>query len=383
MNKSNKSVTILGSTGSIGKGALEAAEKCGFSVDAIACGSNARLAEEQIRKYHPRFIAVADEAAAAELSRSIRDLQVHMFAGPCGICEMIEELSSDICIHAISGFAGLRPALAALKRFPRIGLANKETIVAAGALVMQEAARTGCEIIPVDSEHSAIFQCLKNEKRSMVRRILLTCSGGPFFGRTSEELSHVTPEEALGHPTWKMGAKITVDSATLMNKGLEIIEAMHLFGMPPEKIEVIIHRESIIHSMVEYNDSAVIAQLGASDMRLPIQYAMTYPNRSESLCPPIDFFTLGRLTFHRPDRDTFPLLALAERTASAGGILPCVMNAANEEAVALFLARKISFTDIFHIVEQVVDRYPNINAPTLFEIEEANRRARDIVASLL
>ena len=323
-------------------------------MDAIAFGSNVRLGEEQIRAFRPKYAAIGDEIAAKSLRIAVRDTDTTVLSGRDCICEMIEALSSDVCINALSGFAGLRPTLAAVRRFPRIGLANKETIVAAGELVMAAAVKNGCEIIPVDSEHSAIFQCLAGKKSADIRRILLTCSGGPFFGMTRDELCEVTVERALGHPTWKMGAKITVDCATLMNKGLEVIEAMRLFDISPDKIEVVVHRESIIHSMVEYNDKAVIAQLGASDMRLPIQYAITYPERLDSSCEPLDFAKLGKLTFFEPDRKAFPLLALAEETAEAGGILPCVMNAANEEAVALFLNRKIRFTDIFDIVENTV-----------------------------
>lgn len=241
---------------------------------------------------------------------------------------------------------------------------------------MQKAKEHHCEIIPVDSEHSAIFQCLQGERREEVKKILLTCSGGPFFGKKAEDLKNISVEQALGHPTWKMGAKITVDCATLMNKGLEVIEAMHLFHMSPDKIEVLIHRESIIHSMVEYNDNAVIAQLGTSDMRLPIQYAITYPNRIASPCEPLDLTKIAKLSFYMPDRKTFPLLALAEKTAVEGGILPCVMNAANEEAVSLFLNKKIGFTDIFSLVSDTVAHYKNIAEPTLKEIENANRDVR-------
>jgi len=269
--------------------------------------------------------------------------------------------------------------LTAIERFPRLGLANKETIVAAGTLVKQSATKNNCEIIPVDSEHSAIFQCLEGNKNKTVRRILLTCSGGPFFGKKMEDLKNVTVSDALGHPTWKMGAKITIDSATLMNKGLELIEAMHLFDVSPEQIEVLIHRESIIHSMVEYNDKAVIAQLGVSDMCLPIQYAITYPNRMESPCEALDFFKIGKLTFFEPDRENFPLLALAEKTAQAGGLLPCVMNAANEEAVSLFLDGKISFTDIFDLVYETVENYRNPSEFELSDIIKANFATRELV----
>lgn len=374
-----KHITVLGSTGSIGTQALSVAEFADYAVDAIALSSNIKLGEEQIRKFKPEFVAVNNEKAACELRTRISDTETKVISGKNCVCEMLENLNSDVCINAISGFDGLLPTLSAIQKFPRIGLANKETIVAAGELVKQSALENHCEIIPVDSEHSAIFQCLEGNRNRSVRRILLTCSGGPFFGAKREQLKNVTVAEALGHPTWKMGAKITIDSATLMNKGLELIEAMHLFHVSPEKIEVIIHRESIIHSMVEYNDKAVIAQLGVSDMRLPIQYAITYPDRLDSPCEPLDFFKIGNLTFYEPDRETFPLLALAEKTAKAGGLLPCVMNAANEEAVALFLNGKISFTDISDLVSETVENYQNISNFTISDVIEANFKTRELV----
>lgn len=371
-----KRITVLGSTGSVGTQALDVALCGDYTVDALAFGSNIKLGEEQIRRFHPRFVAIDNEDVANKLRISIADTNTKLFVGKESVCEMIENLDSDVCINAISGFAGLRPTLAAIRRFPRIGLANKETIVAAGNIVMHEAQEHHCEIIPVDSEHSAIFQCLRGENHRDVKRILLTCSGGPFFGKTADEIKDVTVERALGHPTWKMGAKITIDCATLMNKGLEVIEAMHLFAVDADKIKVVIHRESIIHSMVEYNDNAVIAQLGVSDMRLPIQYAVTYPNRVLSPCEPLDLVKISKLSFYEPDKKTFPLLALAEKTARAGGILPCVMNAANEEAVSLFLNRKIGFTDIFTLVTKTVESFENVVSPTLNKIEEVNQMVR-------
>lgn len=374
-----KHITVLGSTGSIGTQALHVAEFADYAVDAIAFSSNIKLGEEQIRKFKPKFVAVNSETAAAELKTKISDTKTKIISGTNCVCEMLENLESDVCINAISGFDGLVPTLTAIKKFPRIGLANKETIVAAGELVKKSALENHCEIIPVDSEHSAIFQCLDGNRNKTIRRILLTCSGGPFFGFKKEQLKNVTVADALGHPTWKMGAKITIDSATLMNKGLELIEAMHLFNVSPEKIEVIIHRESIIHSMVEYNDKAVIAQLGVSDMCLPIQYAVTYPDRMDSPCEALDFFKIGKLTFYKPDRETFPLLALAEKTAKIGGLLPCVMNAANEEAVALFLNGKISFTDISDLVYETVENYRNLSDFTLSDIIEANFTTRELV----
>ena len=378
-----KHITVLGSTGSIGTQALDVASFGGYTVDALAFGKSGKLGEEQIRRYQPKYAAVGDEKTAAELKLSVADTNTKILTGPDCVPEMIEALSSDVCINAISGFAGLRPTLAAIKKFPRIGLANKETIVAAGEIVMKSAKENGCEIIPVDSEHSAIFQCLQGNRDAEIRRILLTCSGGPFFGKKGEELKDVTVARALGHPTWKMGAKITIDCATLMNKGLELIEAMHLFNTDPDKIEVVIHRESIIHSMVEYTDKGVIAQLGTSDMRLPIQYAVTYPDRLESPTEPINFAKLGKLSFYEPDREAFPLLALAERVAKVGGTLPCIMNAANEEAVALFLNEKIGFTDISTLVEKTVDSYESIQNPSLSDIETVNIEARAFVRNLV
>ena len=374
-----KHITVLGSTGSIGTQALQVAEFADYTVDAIAFGSNVKLGEEQIRKFKPKFVSVNNENAAADLRTRVADMDTQIISGKDCVCEMLEHLNSDTCINAISGFDGLLPTLSAIKKFPRLGLANKETIVAAGSLVKRSAKEHGCEIIPVDSEHSAIFQCLEGNRGKTVRRILLTCSGGPFFGMKKEALKNVTVAEALGHPTWKMGAKITIDSATLMNKGLELIEAMHLFDVSPDKIEVIIHRESIIHSMVEYNDKAVIAQLGVSSMCLPIQYAITYPDRMDSPCEALDFFKIGKLTFFEPDREAFPLLALAEQTAKAGGLLPCVMNAANEEAVALFLNGKISFTEIADLVSETVNQYRNPSEFGLSDIIEANFKTRELV----
>ena len=374
-----KHITVLGSTGSIGTQALDVADFSDYSVDALAFGSNIKFGEEQIRKFTPRFVAVSDKKAADLLRIAVADTSTTIIDGEDCVCKMIPELKSDVCINAISGFNGLKPTLQAIKQFDRIGLANKETIVAAGEIVKKYAAENNCEIIPVDSEHSAIFQCLAGNKRKEIRRILLTCSGGPFFGATQERLKKVTVDDALGHPTWKMGAKITIDSATLMNKGLEFIEAMHLFDVTPDKIEVVIHRESIIHSMVEYNDRAILAQLGVSDMRIPIQYAVTYPERIESPSEPIDFFKIGKLTFFEPDRTAFPLLALAEKTANKGGILPCVMNAANEEAVAMFLKGKISFTEISDLVCEITENYQNKKDFTLSDIEEANILARELV----
>ena len=376
-----KSITLLGSTGSIGVQALDVAAFHGMNIEALCFGSNIKLGEAQVRKFSPRFCAVFDEKAALDLKTRIADTETEIFCGTDGICEMTEAAGSDICLNAISGFAGLLPTMSAVKSCRRIALANKETLVAAGDIVMGAAKEHGCEIVPVDSEHSAIFQCLQAGKRDEVKRLILTCSGGAFFGYTKEKLATVTREQALGHPTWNMGAKITIDCATLMNKGLELIEAMHLFSVPASKTDIVIHRESIIHSMVEYIDNTVMAQLGSHDMRLPIQYALTYPDRAEAAGERLNLVGLGRLSFFSPDYETFPLLGLARRMAEAGGNMPCVMNAANEEAVGLFLSGRILFPEIPELVMRVCEETARIEKPSLSDIIEENMRARALTAN--
>lgn len=376
-----KSITLLGSTGSIGVQALDVAAFHGMNIEALCFGSNIKLGEAQVRKFSPRFCAVFDEKAALDLKTRIADTETEIFCGTDGICEMTEAAGSDICLNAISGFAGLLPTMSAVKSCRRIALANKETLVAAGDIVMGAAKEHGCEIVPVDSEHSAIFQCLQAGKRDEVKRLILTCSGGAFFGYTKEKLATVTREQALGHPTWNMGAKITIDCATLMNKGLELIEAMHLFSVPASKTDIVIHRESIIHSMVEYIDNTVMAQLGSHDMRLPIQYALTYPDRAEAAGERLDLVGLGRLSFFSPDYETFPLLGLARRMAEAGGNMPCVMNAANEEAVGLFLSGRILFSEIPELVMRVCEETARIEKPSLSDIIEENMCARALTAN--
>ena len=376
-----KSITLLGSTGSIGVQALEVAAFHGMNIEALCFGSNIKLGEAQVRKFSPRFCAVFDEKAALDLKTRIADTETEIFCGTDGICEMTEAAGSDICLNAISGFAGLLPTMSAVKSCRRIALANKETLVAAGDIVMGAAKEHGCEIVPIDSEHSAIFQCLQAGKRDEVKRLILTCSGGAFFGYTKEKLATVTREQALGHPTWNMGAKITIDCATLMNKGLELIEAMHLFSVPASKTDIVIHRESIIHSMVEYIDNTVMAQLGSHDMRLPIQYALTYPDRAEAAGERLDLVGLGRLSFFSPDYETFPLLGLARHMAEAGGNMPCVMNAANEEAVGLFLSGRILFPEIPELLMRVCEETARIEKPSLSDIIEENMRARALTAN--
>ena len=349
-----KNIAVLGSTGSVGEQALDVAAKQGFRVSAISANKNFLRVEEQARKFKVSAVAMADEAAAKELKTRLADTSVRVFGGESGICEMIGAEKRDCTVNSIIGEAGLLPTLAVIDSGSRLALANKESLVVAGEIVMARAREKGVEIIPVDSEHSAIFQCLKAGKDKEVKRILLTASGGPFFGRTREELKDIRVEQALAHPTWSMGAKITIDSATLMNKGFEVIEAVHLFGVPAERIQVTVHRESIIHSMVEYIDNSVIAQMSVPDMRLCAQYAVTYPDRCEAVIDQLDLFSIAKLTFAKPDTETFSLLACAIECIGKGGALPAVLNAANEVAVAEFLKGNIGFYTITESVTDVV-----------------------------
>ncbi len=351
------SVAILGSTGSVGRQALEVAAYHHIPVDLISANASLSLLEEQVRAFHPRLCAVADERAAADLRTRIADTGTRVLAGQAGILAGIEETNAPVVVNSILGEAGLMPTLAVIDAGRRLALANKESLVVAGREVMRRASEKGVEILPVDSEHCAIFQCLQAGRKNEVRRLWLTASGGPFFGYSRERLSRVTRAETLAHPTWQMGAKITVDSATLMNKGFELIEAACLFGLPAEAVTVVVQRQSIIHSMVEYIDNTVIAQLSVPDMRDCVQYALTYPARAAGLTPPLDFFSLGSLTFDRPDGETFPLLPLAARAYALGGAVPAVLNAANEEAVAAFLADRLHLTDIFDVVCETVEAY--------------------------
>lgn len=348
-------VAVLGSTGSVGRQALDVARFHGTPVDFISARSSLSLLEEQIREFHPRFCAVADEHAARDLRARVRDTQTAVLSGCDGILDGIARTSAVTVVNAILGEAGLRPTLAVIESGKRLALANKESLVIDGEEVMRRVRETGTELLPVDSEHSAIFQCLQAGQHKEVKSLLLTASGGPFFGYTRAQLESVDRAKTLAHPTWQMGAKITVDSATLMNKGFELIEAAHLFGVPAERVTVVVQRQSIIHSMVEYIDNTVIAQMSMPDMRDCVQYALTYPGRAPGLTPPLDFFSLGRVTFDRPDEETFRLLPLARRAFSLGGAVPAVLNAANEEAVAAFLADKIRLTDIMDVVERVVE----------------------------
>ena len=372
----SKRIAVLGSTGSIGRQSLDVIAACGMSVAALTANSSAERMEEQARQFKPELVALVDEKAAADLRVRLADTNVRVAGGMSGLLEAAAIPSADTVITSVVGMGGLRPTLAAIREGKRIALANKETLVCAGELVLEEARDYGAQILPVDSEHSALFQSLEGNDPREVKRLILTCSGGPFYGKKAEELEHVTREDALRHPNWSMGAKITVDSATLMNKGLEFIEAMHLYHMPPEKISVLIHRESIIHSLVEYCDNAMIAQLGSPDMRLPIQYALTWPKRIPGPAAPLDLWRCGGLTFGTPDTDTFRCLALAYEAARMGGTAGAILNGANEAAVAQFLAGRIGFLDIARRVERAMERVAVVQEPGLEDILNADQEAR-------
>lgn len=376
-----KCVSILGSTGSIGRQSLDVIENLKeIQVAALTAGTNVQLMAQQCRQFHPQLAVMATREAAQELQAALTGEKTQVAWGEDGLIAAATIPGADCVITAVVGMVGLKPTLAAIRAGKRIGLANKETLVCAGELVMAEAEECGAEIVPVDSEHSAIFQCLMGcTDRREVKKILLTCSGGPFFDMDAADLKYVTKADALRHPNWKMGPKITVDCATLMNKGLEVIEAMRLYRVPLEQVEVLVHRQSIVHSLVEFTDGAVMAQLGAPDMRLPIQLALTYPQRMESPAPKLDLTQCAALTFCHPDLEKFPCLALAMQCAKRGGTACPAMNGANEEAVALFLADKIGFYDIYRLVAQAVEQVPFLQNPTLEEILEADHLARQAV----
>ena len=378
-----KCVSILGSTGSIGRQSLDIISRLPeIRVAALTAGTSVEMMAQQCRQFQPSLAVMATEEAAAALRAELSDMAIRISWGEAGLIEAASLEEVDCVITAVVGMVGLKPTLAAIRAKKRIGLANKETLVCAGEIVMAEAEKYGCEIIPVDSEHSAIFQCLMGSgERKEVKRLILTCSGGPFFGKTREELQQVTKADALKHPNWKMGAKITIDCATLMNKGLEVIEAMRLYRMPLEQVSVVIHRQSIVHSMVEFVDGAVMAQMGAPDMRLPIQLALTYPERAECPVDGLDLLTCGALTFSAPDLENFPCLQLAFDCAKKGGTACPAMNGANEEAVAMFLRDEIGFYDIYDLVSRAVDAVPFVENPTLDQVLEADRLARQAVRS--
>lgn len=377
----SKTIAILGATGSVGLQAADVAGFRGYRVDFMSANRDFAVMENLVRKFSPRAVAMADTASARELSVRIADTDTKVLSGTEGISEGIFSSGSETVVNSIIGEAGLIPTLDVIKSGKRLALANKESLVIAGDIVMGKAREHGVEILPVDSEHSAIFQSLKSGRQSEIKKILLTASGGPFFNKSRAELADVTLADTLAHPTWKMGKKITVDSATLMNKGFEIIEAVHLFGVPADKVEVIVHRESILHSAVEYIDNTVIGEFSVPDMRMCVQYAVDYPERCESASGELDLCALGKLTFREPDYDAFPLLALAKRAVAMGGAMPAVLNAADEVAVAAFLSEKLSFLGICEVVQTVFDKLSDrVAENTLDGIIAADRDARKLAA---
>lgn len=377
-----KKIAILGSTGSIGTQTLEVARENGdLQITALAAGNNIELLEKQIREFHPGLVAVWKEEKAKELKDRVKDLDVKVVCGMDGLLEVATEPSSEILVTAIVGMIGIRPTIAAMKAGKDIALANKETLVTAGHIIIPLAKECNVQILPVDSEHSAIFQCLNGEHRSQLKKILLTASGGPFRGKKKEELKHVQVEDALKHPNWSMGRKITIDSATLVNKGLEMMEARWLFGVEPKDIQIVVQPKSIIHSMVEFIDGAVIAQLGTPDMKLPIQYALYYPDRKYLPGDRLDFWSLNQITFEKPDMENFPGLKLAFDAAAAGGSMPTVYNAANERAVAKFLDRKIGFLDIPEIISECMAAHKVVETPTVEQILQTEAATYDMIES--
>ncbi len=379
-----KTIALLGSTGSIGRQTLQVARELKLRVAALAAGSSVELLEAQAREFSPRLAVLYDKDAAAELRQRLRDTDIEVLAGPEGLLAAAQAEEADTVVTAVVGSVGLEPTLAAIRLGRRIALANKETLVCAGELVMAAARECGADIVPVDSEHSAIFQCLQGcADRREIKRLILTCSGGPFFGKRYEELEHMTPADALKHPNWSMGAKITIDSATLMNKGLEVIEAMRLYGLPLEQVDAVIHRQSVIHSLVEFRDGALLAQLGTPDMKLPIRYSMTWPERAASPEEPLDLLKCGALTFDAIDETAFRCFALARQCAKEGGTACATLNAANEEAVWAFLRGETGFNGIHRAVETALDRATVKYRPSLADILEADRLARETARAVL
>lgn len=372
----NKKIAILGSTGSVGKQSIEVARLHNINIDLLASCSSVDEIEKQAREFLPKYCVLTNEKSASELKIKLKDTDVKVYGGEKNLLSIIEESCAETAINAISGFSGLSPAIACARSGKRIAMSNKEAIVIAYKFLKEEIDKNKAEFIPVDSEHSAIFQCLQGRANNEIKRIILTSSGGPFRHKSREELSKYTSKDALAHPTWKMGAKITVDSASLMNKGFEVIEAVRLFNVSPDQIKVVVHPQSIMHSAVEYTDNSVIAQMGAPDMRTCVQYAITYPDRVNSYAEPLDFAKLSSLTFEDPDIDTFSLLSLAFYSIEQDGIIPTVLNASDEIAVKYFLEDKIKFTDIFDVVENIVHNYKNIVNPSLEDILNADKEAR-------
>lgn len=374
-----ENLSILGSTGSIGKQSLDVCRKCGYGVKALTAFSSVDEIEKQAREFKPETVALVDENAARDLKIKLADTDIKVLGGMDGVCECAQIPSADTVLNSVVGMAGLKPTLTAIHARKKIALANKETLVAGGQLVMSEAEKYGAEILPVDSEHSAIFQCLQGKPTNKaLKKIILTASGGPFFGKTADELRDVTVERALKHPNWSMGAKITIDSATMMNKGLELIEAVWLFSVKPDDVDIVVHRESIVHSAVEYDDNSVIAQLGLPDMRIPIQYALTYPERFESPVGELSLADIGKLTFYKPDYETFRCINLCRRAINMGGLYPAAVNSANEQANLMFRQGKIGFLDIADRVEKVLDRTPHYDDYTFGDILEIDKFAREI-----
>ncbi len=383
-----KRIAILGATGSVGLQARDVAKCRGYKVDYLSASKNVSLAEQLARELGVSYVAMADEAAAQKLRLALADTDIKVLAGDEGIIEGIAKSKAEVFVNSIIGAAGLKPSLAVIESSRRLALANKESLVIAGDIVMSRARECGAEIIPVDSEHSAIFQSLKAGKESEIKRIILTASGGPFYGKTREELSKVTLADTLAHPTWKMGKKITVDSATLMNKGFEVIEAAHLFNICAEKILVAVHRESILHSAVEYIDNSIIGEFSVPDMRMCVQYAVDYPERCSAVANELDLFSVAKLTFSEPDTEAFPLLSLAKRAMSLGGAVPCVLNAADEVAVAAFLEERLSFLGIADAVFETVEKmssYASANAGAfgIDALAALDREARKITAAYI
>lgn len=375
----NRTVSILGSTGSIGTQSLEVCEKHGLRVTALAAHSSAELLEQQARRFNPEAVCIYNEEKYGELKSRLADMNVKILCGMEGLCDIAALPQTDIVLNSVVGMVGLLPTLTAIGAGKDVALANKETLVAGGALVTSIAAEKGVSIYPVDSEHSAIFQCLQGNKRSQLSKVILTASGGPFFGRTYDELRTVTKAQALKHPNWDMGSKITIDSATLMNKGLEFIEAKWLFDLDPDQIEIVVHRQSVIHSAVEFDDYAVIAQLGVPDMKIPIQYALLYPERVECPTGRLSLTDYGSLTFDKPDLMTFKCLSSAIEAITRGGAYPCLVNSANEEAVRAFLNDEISFIEIGEIVSSALDRFAYSEISCYEDVMAADKRAREFV----
>lgn len=374
-----ENLSILGSTGSIGKQSLDVCRKCGYGVKALTAFSSVDEIEKQAREFKPEKVALVDKKAAADLKIKLADTDIKVLGGMDGVCECAEIQSADTVLNSVVGMAGLKPTLTAIYAGKKIALANKETLVAGGQLVMSEAKKHSVEILPVDSEHSAIFQCLQGKPTNKaLKKIILTASGGPFFGKTADELRDVTVEKALKHPNWSMGAKITIDSATMMNKGLELIEAVWLFSVKPDDIDIVVHRESIVHSAVEYDDNSVIAQLGLPDMRIPIQYALTYPERFESPVGELSLSQIGKLTFFEPDYETFRCISLCRKAINMGGLYPAAVNSANEQANLMFRQGKIGFLDIADRVEAVLEKTPHYDNYTFEDILEIDKFAREI-----